>query len=72
MEKFLEAHPGYTRGLLTFAMEFILANAWPSNRLFSDLNSCDSECTTAQTEPCGCTCDIDVETLSDDEVGIRG
>lgn len=59
----------FSRGLLTFVFEFILANKWPGNSLCRDVNSCDTNCTVGQTEPCGCTCLIDAYDMDDDEVG---
>lgn len=71
MEKFLQDHsPEYSRGLLTFALEFLLAHYWPGNNLMEDTgyNTCDEACTKGQTDPCGCTCSIDPFDMDDNEV----
>lgn len=68
MEEFHDDHPEYSRGLLTFVLEYVLANKWPSNSLMGDFNDCDESCAVEQEEPCGCTCNIDPFELSDDEV----
>lgn len=68
MDQFHREHPEYSRGLLTFVMEFVVANKWPGNVLMRLYNDCDTECTIGQTEPCGCTCTIDPFEMGDDEV----
>lgn len=68
MEEFLNNHPEYSRALLTFVLEYVLANKWPSNSLMGDFNDCDESCTFAQEEPCDCSCNMDPFELSDDEV----
>lgn len=68
MAAFHEDHPEYSRGLLTFALEFLLANKWPSNTLMGDYNDCDESCVVGQTERCGCTCKVDPFEFTDDEV----
>lgn len=68
MPEFQAEHPEYSTGLLTFAMEYLLANKWPSNKLMSDYNVCDESCERGQTEPCGCVCTVDPFDWSDDEV----
>lgn len=70
MADFQAENPEYSSELLTFALEFLLANKWPSNSLMQDYNECDTECTRGQAEPCGCTCTMDPFALSDDEVGV--
>lgn len=72
METFLQEHPEYSRGLLTFAVEYLVANSWNGNKLMRDYdyNSCDSTCTRG-AESCGCTCDIDIEQWPDDQVSIE-
>lgn len=72
MDQFRLEHPEYSRGLLTFVMEFIVANKWPGNVLMRLYNDCDTECTVGQTEPCGCTCTIDPFEMGDDEVRKAG
>lgn len=66
METFIQEHPEYGRPLLTFALEYLLANKWPGNSLMHDLNSCDESCEVG--ESCGCTCNVDPFEMSDDEV----
>lgn len=69
MEAFHEEHPEYTRGLLSYTLEYIVANTWPTNSLANAYNDCDMICDVGQTEPCGCTCTADPYDWSDDEVG---
>lgn len=66
MEEFLVEHPEYSRPLLTFTLEYLLANKWPGNSLMRDYNTCDTSCEVG--ESCGCTCTIDPFTMDDDEV----
>lgn len=67
MEQFHAIHPEYSPGLLTFLLEFLLVNKWPSNRFIAD-NGCDLDCTRGQMASCGCTCSIDALSISDEEV----
>lgn len=69
MDEFQSEHPVYTDGLLVFVLQFVTANQWPSNGLFSDYNECDASCEKGSDAPCGCTCLIDPDTMTDDEVG---
>ncbi|CAM9741455.1 unnamed protein product [Pylaiella littoralis] len=68
MNAFFEENPQFTRGLLTFALEFILTLEWPDNSMMSDYNVCDTNCDIDQTEPCGCTCTTDPFEWTDQEV----
>lgn len=68
MAVFHTENPQYSAGLLTFVMEYLLANKWPKNGLMSDYNECDEACDQGQTEPCGCTCTTDPFDWEDDEV----
>lgn len=68
MHAFHEEHAEYTRGLLSYTLEYIVTNTWPTNSLASDYNDCDMSCEVGQTEPCGCTCTVDPYDWSDDEV----
>lgn len=68
MAEFQAENPQFKSGLLTFTLEFLLANKWPSNSLMKGYNDCDTSCVRGQTEPCGCTCTLDPFTWSDDEV----
>lgn len=68
MVEFREENPQFNPGLLSFALEFLLANKWPSNTLMEDYNTCDADCDTEQTEPCGCTCNTDPFEWTNDEV----
>eukprot|EP00903_Cladosiphon_okamuranus_P010576 g10001.t1 len=68
MEVFHEEHPEYTRGLLSYTLEYIVTNTWPTNSLVGAYNDCDMSCDVGQTEPCGCTCTVDPFDWSDDEV----
>ncbi|CAM9366596.1 unnamed protein product, partial [Hapterophycus canaliculatus] len=67
MAEFLEENPQIHLDLVTFALEFLLANKWPSNRLMSNYNDCDTACDVDQVEPCGCTCNTDPFEWTDDE-----
>lgn len=67
MAEFLEENAQIHQDLLTFALEYLLANKWPSNRLMGDYNECDTECEVDQAEPCGCTCNTDPFEWTDDE-----
>lgn len=58
----------YSPGLLTFILEYMTANEWPSNSFMPDDNDCDSDCVRGQGESCGCTCRVDAFSLSEDEV----
>lgn len=68
MVEFAEENPQFNPGLLSFALEYLLANKWPSNSLMEDYNTCDEECDIDQTEPCGCTCNTNPFEWTDDEV----
>ncbi|CAN0470797.1 unnamed protein product, partial [Laminaria digitata] len=68
MQEFSDEHPQYSPGLLTFLLEFMTVNFWPSNAFMPEFNECDAECGRGQTEPCGCTCNVDALSMSDDEV----
>ena len=71
MKRFQNEHPEYSPGMLTFLLEDLTANYWPSNSLMPDYNVCDTECKIDQAEPCGCTCTVDPLTLSDNMVCDR-
>lgn len=68
MVEFAEENPQFNPGLLSFALEYLLANKWPSNSLMEDYNTCDEQCDIDQTEPCGCTCNTNPFEWTDDEV----
>lgn len=68
MAQFAKEHPEYDRTLLTFVLMSATSLYWPYNGYMSDYNECDTKCTRGQSEPCGCTCKIDVWSLTDDEV----
>ncbi|CAM9966345.1 unnamed protein product [Scytosiphon promiscuus] len=68
MADFQEDNPQFSPELLTFALQFLLANKWPSNSLMADYNDCDEECEVGQTDACGCTCNTDPFEWTDDEV----
>lgn len=72
MTEFQLKHPEFGQGLLSFVLEFLLANKWPSNTLMGDYNECDEECVVGQTETCGCTCTTDPFDWTDDEVSFGG
>ena len=69
MQKFHEENLEYSPGLLTFLLEFLTVNKWPSNTFMAGYNDCDADCTRGQAAPCGCACRLDAFSLSDDEVG---
>lgn len=68
MAEFQEDNPQFSPELLTFTLQFVLANKWPSNSLMGDFNDCDEDCDLDQTEPCGCTCITDPFEWTDDAV----
>ncbi|CAM9946639.1 unnamed protein product, partial [Ectocarpus fasciculatus] len=69
MEIFRSTHPEYSRGLLSYTLEYVVALTWPTNALMSDYNDCDTGCTVGEMEQtCGCTCTTDFNTWSDDAV----
>lgn len=68
MAQFAKEHPEFDRTLLTFVLMSSTSLYWPYNGYMSDYNVCDTKCTRGQSEPCGCTCTIDVWSLTDDEV----
>lgn len=68
--EFQAENPVYTDDLLVFAIGYVTANKWPTNGLFSDYNICDRSCVKGSDEPCGCTCLIDPDTMTDEEVGL--
>lgn len=68
MVEFVETNPQFNPGLLSFTLEYLLANKWPSNSLMGDYNTCDEDCDIGQTEPCGCTCNTNPFEWTDDEV----
>lgn len=70
MEQFLEEHREFSRGLLTFVLEYFLANVWPGNKLMKEYNSCDETCEHGQEGRCGCTCLMDPFDWSDEEVRV--
>ncbi|CAN0323954.1 unnamed protein product [Pylaiella littoralis] len=67
MNTFSEQHPEYEPGLLSFVLEYMTFNYWPMNSFMPDYNTCDTRCESGQTEPCGCTCNVDAFALSDEE-----
>lgn len=68
MDEFAARHPEYSARLLSFVLEYMTFNYWPMNGFISSANTCDTDCTRGQTEPCGCTCNIDAFAISDQEV----
>lgn len=68
MVEFAEENPQFNPGLLSFALEYLLANKWPSNSLMADYNTCDEACDIEQSGPCGCTCNTNPFEWTDDEV----
>ncbi|CAB1114279.1 TYR [Ectocarpus sp. CCAP 1310/34] len=68
MAEFQEANPQFSPELLTFTLQFLLANKWPSNSLMEDFNYCDEDCAVGQTHPCGCTCITDPFEWTDDAI----
>lgn len=68
MKSFHEKYPEYSIGLLSYVLEYIVTNTWPTNSLAGDYNDCDNSCDVGQAEPCGCTCNTDPFDWSDDEV----
>lgn len=58
MDNFLAEHEEYSRGLLAFAMGYVIAETWPDNSLMADFNECDESCDIGN-ESCGCTCTTD-------------
>lgn len=71
MAAFHAENPQFSVGLLTFVLEYVLANKWPENKLMGDYNKCDETCTRGQTEPCGCTCTTDPMEWEDDAVSTK-
>lgn len=71
MKQFSVDHPEYSVGLLSFVLEYMTFNYWPMNGFIPSANTCDTACTKGQTEPCGCTCNIDAFAISDEEVRRR-
>ena len=73
MAEFQQENPEFGSGLLSFALEYVLANTWPANSIVSDYNTCIVLCDAddvGTTRDCSCTCDEDFDTWSNDEVGI--
>lgn len=69
MENFRTHHLEFNRGLLSFAVGFIVSQTWPTNSLMDEHNVCDISCTVgAEGETCGCTCTTDPLSWPDDEV----
>lgn len=68
MKAFAAQHPEYGLSLLSFVLEYMTFNYWPMNGFISSANTCDISCDRGQTEPCGCTCNIDAFAISDQEV----
>ncbi|CAN0179965.1 unnamed protein product [Ectocarpus fasciculatus] len=68
MAEFQDDNPQFSPELLTFTLQYLLANKWPSNSLMEDFNYCDDECDVDQTERCGCTCITDPFEWTDDAV----
>lgn len=71
MAEFQEEHREFGSGLLSFALEYVLANTWPGNSLMSDYNDCIVLCgadDVGTTRDCSCTCTEDFDTWSNDEV----
>lgn len=69
MVAFQRENPQFGSGLLSFTLEYVLVNKWPSNGFMGDYNECDSEC--AVGEPCGCTCTEDFDAWTDSQVRRR-
>lgn len=72
MKAFSDEYPEYSLGLLSFVLEYVTFNYWPMNEFIPSANVCDTDCTKGQTEKCGCTCQIDAFSISDEEVGNEG
>lgn len=70
MFEFRQNSPQFSPGLLSFVLEYIVANRWPTNGLMGDYNACNTECDVDQTQPCGCTCTTDPFEWTDEEVGL--
>eukprot|EP00752_Nemacystus_decipiens_P008189 g7325.t1 len=70
MEAFRVEHPEYTRGLLSFAVGYIVTETWPTNSLMDEYNVCDEHCTVGaeKNQTCGCTCMDDPFEWSDEVV----
>jgi hypothetical protein len=65
-------HPTFSSQLLTFALNYITANRWPSNSFFGAYNECPvpASCLPGITpeQDCTCHCNLDVESLTDEAV----
>lgn len=68
LELLLKLHPEFSRSLLTFAALHVTSAAWPENSLMAEYNSCSTDCSPGQRDPCSCTCYADPFDWSDDEV----
>lgn len=66
MAVFGEENPQYSTKLLSFVLEYLIANYWPGNSLMKEYNDCDNDCEQGQTKPCGCTCTTDPMEWEDD------
>lgn len=72
MEVFAEDNPEFSRGLLSFAVGYIVSQTWPTNSLMAGFNECDEHCIVggAENQTCGCTCLHDPFEVSDFEVRL--
>lgn len=70
MHDFHEKHPEYSPALLTFLLEYLTVNFWPSNSFMPESNVCDLDCVGGQARKCGCTCTLDALTISEDQVRL--
>eukprot|EP00752_Nemacystus_decipiens_P007679 g6864.t2 len=71
MAEFQEENPEFGSGLLSFALEYVLANTWPGNSLVSAYNDCVVLCDAGDvgtSRDCSCSCTEDFDRWSNDEV----
>lgn len=63
----MNEHEALSRGLVSFALGYVITETWPDNNWLSEYNTCDASCDLGD-EDCGCTCNEDPYELADEVV----
>jgi len=67
LEDFAHENEEISRGLISFALGYVITETWPENSWLSEYNHCDESCD-AGDEDCGCHCREDPYEVEDEDV----
>eukprot|EP00611_Tribonema_gayanum_P031302 TRINITY_DN9009_c0_g1_i1.p1 TRINITY_DN9009_c0_g1~~TRINITY_DN9009_c0_g1_i1.p1 ORF type:complete len:500 (+),score=128.10 TRINITY_DN9009_c0_g1_i1:2-1501(+) len=68
MAQFIQEVPEVSTELVTFALTYIVANTWHNTDYFAPYTECPSTDGCINKSQCSCTCTLDIDSLTDDEV----